>query len=88
MALWMRLHSSFTREVSAILLNVYANQDTGGELSIVFDATHSSRVAQKTQIDQKGAYEIFGLPISFRIQAGRYKAQTVSNLVITILHFL
>jgi hypothetical protein len=60
----------------------------GGELSIVFDATHSSRVAQKTQIDQKGAYEIFGLPISFRIQAGRNKAQTVSNLVITILHFL
>jgi hypothetical protein len=27
---------------------------SGGNFSIVFDATHSVRVAQKTQIDQRG----------------------------------
>jgi hypothetical protein len=29
---------------------------------IVFDATHSTRVAQIIRVDQKGADEIFGLP--------------------------
>ena len=61
-----------TQFSSTVLFKFYS----GGKFSIVFDATDSARVAQKTQIDQKGAYEIFGLPISFRIQASYQKAQT------------
>ena len=63
-------------EAYAILLNGVVQVYSGGKFSIVFDATDSARVAQKTQIDQKGAYEIFGLPISFRILASQPKAQT------------
>ena len=63
----MRDASHFIREAirrfsSTLLCNV-TQLLAGGNFSIVFDATHSTRVAQKTQIDQKGAYEIFGLPI-------------------------
>jgi hypothetical protein len=46
---------------STVLCNV--TQFNKGNFSIVFDASHSMSVAQKTQIDQRGFMRFFGLPI-------------------------
>jgi len=71
----LRLASQFIRE--AFYKSPQRSQFNllGWQIQHRYDATHSTRVAQRNQIDQ-GGYETFGLPISFRILAMRYKAQT------------
>ena len=45
---------------------MYLNSSRTANSVIVFDATDSTRVAQITKVDQKGADEIFGLPTTFQ----------------------
>jgi hypothetical protein len=60
----------------------------GGKFNIFFDATHTVRVAQKTQIDQKGRLR-FRIADFFQDTSSALQSANMKQILrVTILRFL